>query len=92
MSSGVVAGTRQIGTGLEGCADLEEMAAGHVVDALFSTFFQMPVTVAKYRGIGPGGHHLAEEQVVGLLDVRLADQPAFEPLRVSVLLSSTATT
>ena len=57
------------------------MPASHIVQGtqLGGGAFEQPVAVAENAAVGPGGRDFANEQIVGLLVVRLGDQAAFQP-------------
>ena len=67
------------GLNVEGFAAGNEAAAGKIVDAAPLLVREVPAVFGERRRIGPGRDHLAKKQVIGLLDMRLDDDPAFEP-------------
>ena len=64
---------------VEGFAGDEKIASGNIVNAALRVSLEMPVTIGESRRIGPGRHHFGEKQVMGTLNVRFFDNPAFEP-------------
>jgi membrane protease YdiL (CAAX protease family) len=62
----------------------DEVPARHMVQrAQFVVAVEVPASVGEHARVGLRGDHLAQEQVVALLDVRLGQQPAFEPRRAA---------
>jgi hypothetical protein len=59
----------------------KKLPAGHMVDGaqLIGRVFKVPAPVTEHARIRPGPDHLADEQVVSLLVVRLRHQPADQP-------------